>query len=223
MPAELYIVDGKLALLTNPAVGLVVAGEIDRCCEFWQAFDCATDVALCYFVEATDVVEDQLYSGSNFDPIVYFAPPDALMLGELAEDLVEEEECIIPVPCSCPGGLAASYTVTGRVVRMDSIAGLIYDCTFTIVVTEVSACNWQALGTMSGPYSDCAFFEIFGQITLNTTEPCTWDLFVAVNEGGGDNGCTGTKETGVTPAGVYSDCEGTLGTSTYTYSDLLVT
>ena len=132
-----------------------------------------------------------------------------------------------PAPCTCgwPGGLAATYTVSGWASLAPCPS---CDTTsfpeWTGALNHIgSGCVWWAADSNFDPTNiNGAMLDItYTQVLLRTTvTPCRWELYIA---------CTSTthptrtlwygyKTTGATPAGTYtfvgSDCGNTTPTMT---------
>ena len=92
-----------------------------------------------------------------------------------------------PVPCTCPDGLASSYT-------WNSDGG-------SVTLELVSPCVWE--WESAGNFSHTT-------LSLSATPPCMWEVQVEVYVTGT---CQTFKMTGASPIGTYPDfdCDGVSG------------
>ena len=130
-----------------------------------------------------------------------------------------------PAPCSCPGSLATTYTVSGF--------GGLSPCPTCDASTDPQwpgtvyqtgrACLWWALSPTFDPYSinGVALDVSYTQILLNTAvSPCRWELYIACASTlfPTKTMWAGQKLTDPNPTGTYtlvsSDCGNTTPTMT---------
>jgi hypothetical protein len=129
-----------------------------------------------------------------------------------------------PAPCSCPGGLANTYTVSGF--------GGLHACgscdpstdppwSGALYRVDSTSCIWWAADASFDPLSiDSHRLNItYTQIVLNTVA-CRWELYISCSSltAPPADMWVGYKTTGSTPAGTYvfdhSDCGNSAGTMT---------
>ena len=130
-----------------------------------------------------------------------------------------------PAPCTCPSGLAGTYTVSGfNALAACTTCDLSSDPPWPgTLYLSGEACLWWALSPDFNPYNiagrslDISYTQL---LLNNTVSPCRWELYIAC---GGLHVPTktlwsGYKTTGPTPAGTYSfvssDCGNTTPTIT---------
>ena len=94
-----------------------------------------------------------------------------------------------PVPCTCPGGLASSYT-------WNSNGG-------SVTLELLSPCVWE--WESAGNFSHTT-------LSLSATPPCGWEVQVEIYVTGT---CQTFKMTGASPIGTYPDfdCDGVGGSN----------
>jgi len=135
------------------------------------------------------------------------------------------DSCGGGAPCSCPAGLANTYTVSG----FGSLAGCpLCDASSdpawpgTLYQTG-TACLWWALDPGVDPFSinGVSLDITYTQLLLRTNvTPCRWELYIACGSVLNPTKTMwwGYKTTGSTPVGTYSfvgsDCGNTAATMT---------